>query len=614
MTRQLIVCCDGTNNNLTGRRNDSNVTQLCELLKPQAQNQLLYYDPGVGNPAELPGTGLFGTLRRHYERLRGLVFGKGIYENIQEAYLFLMNNWRPGDQIFFFGFSRGAFTARSVSGLVAKFGILRPDMQILVPTLLHIYFSDRKEEPKNPKEKEVKAEFDRMCQQLRELYSRDEAKEAAVWFVGAWDTVESVGAPLVSRKMTATPTIAHKRFRHVRHAMSLDEYRRTFLPRPYLIEQGYDYALHGQSIRQEWFSGAHCDVGGGYGNSQAGLSRQTLLWMIREAAGCQLRLRPGLLDAAGQPSPALIADHLDRVSTYSGKRQKIVHSQLYESPWWALGGQVVRNPHELHGQQKFNKPLAPPFESPTVRANSLAFAGDTDWRQPLLLKPVDDPARPCVKSWWHYLAQPWLGMAAALVLALVFWTAAGALLLGPQVILGQSLGEHFWAMFGSLRQAWDANFDFARWQVLWFSSGQAPLQSLATAGAAVHPARALAADFAFIAAYSYPLACAVSWAFARVAGLRRVGMGRARGLNVLGWAACVMVLGDVAENVFTAVVLFSSTQPYILWLEWLLGGLMTLAAFAKWTGCVGSVLLVAWACLPQRAGSKSTAATPAAAA
>ena len=112
--RQLIVCCDGTNNNLTGRNRDTNVSQLCELLAPDSQNQLLYYDPGVGNPGTLPEAAWWDKVQQKYERLSGLAFGSGIYENISEAYRFLMRNWREDDDIFLFGFSRGAFTAREI--------------------------------------------------------------------------------------------------------------------------------------------------------------------------------------------------------------------------------------------------------------------------------------------------------------------------------------------------------------------------------------------------------------------------------------------------------------------------------------------------------------------
>jgi uncharacterized protein (DUF2235 family) len=76
MSRQLIICCDGTNNNLTGGARDTNVTKLCDLLAPDANGQLLYYDPGVGNPGELPGASLTDNLSRIYERLHGLALAK----------------------------------------------------------------------------------------------------------------------------------------------------------------------------------------------------------------------------------------------------------------------------------------------------------------------------------------------------------------------------------------------------------------------------------------------------------------------------------------------------------------------------------------------------------
>jgi uncharacterized protein (DUF2235 family) len=280
MSRQLIICCDGTNNNLTGGAKDTNVTKLCDLLAPDGNDQLLYYDPGVGNPGELPGASLTDNFSRIYERLHGLAFGKGVYENIAEAYLFLMRHYQPGDQIFLFGFSRGAFTARSIGGLVTQFGLLRPEMEGLVPTLLHTYFSDRERGGKR---------YTAIREQISRLFTSDQTRATPVWFVGVWDTVSSVGAPLLSRTITASPTIVGKRFKHVRQALALDEYRRSFEPRPYYVDPAHDYAATGQSIAQLWFSGAHCDVGGGYAHAESRLSYEPLLWMLQEAASCQLR-------------------------------------------------------------------------------------------------------------------------------------------------------------------------------------------------------------------------------------------------------------------------------------------------------------------------------------
>ena len=241
MARQLIICCDGTSNNLTGGARDTNVTRLCELFAPDANDQLLYYDPGVGNPDQLPGASLTDSISRFSARLHGLAFGKGVYENIARAYLFLMRHYQPGDQIFLLGFSRGAFTARSIGGLVTQFGLLRPVMENLVPTLLHVYFSDRELGG---------SKYTAIRDQISRLFASDQSRATPVWFVGVWDTVSSVGAPLLSRTITASPTIVGKRFNHVRHALALDEYRRSFEPRPYYIDPGHDYAASGQrSVR-----------------------------------------------------------------------------------------------------------------------------------------------------------------------------------------------------------------------------------------------------------------------------------------------------------------------------------------------------------------------------
>ena len=582
MARQLIICCDGTNNNLTGRRNDTHVTQLCELLAPETQNQRLYYDPGVGNPGELPGASWADQLGRRFERLHSLAFGKGIYEDIAEAYRFIMRNWQPGDEIYLFGFSRGAFAARSVGGLVTQFGILRLDMDGLVATLLHTYFSNREESGIG---------YERIRAQIRDLYSDTAARNAPVWFVGVWDTVASVGAPLFSREITAVPTIIGKNYCHVRQALALDEYRRNFRPRPYLIDPSYDYAGAGQSIKQHWFSGAHCDVGGGYRNAKAGLSQQTLLWMVQEAAICGLRLRPDLLDAAGQPDPLLLAQHLNEQSDDTGLRHKLVHSETYDAPLWALGGQMVRN---FHGNHDSTQAVAPPTESNTVQTNGLTFPADTAWRQSRLLRPVHANSRRHDISAWNYLAHPASLALLTSMAAVFFWAATGALLLGPEVVRGNTLWAQMLAMFGKLPQVLVANRDFAGWQLLWATQGSTPTHSL---GSAVHPVRALLVDFGFIAAYSYLLAFGVSWAFARIAQLRRVAMKPSRLLNILGMAACIAVLADLAENVWGLALLLIYPNAYLPGLELVLGLLMSAAALAKWAGWAGSFALVVWACL-----------------
>jgi Uncharacterized alpha/beta hydrolase domain (DUF2235) len=572
MHRQLVVCCDGTGNNLTGRRNDTNVAQLCELLAPDGQNQLLYYDPGVGNAGELPEANPWDRLQQKFKRASSLAYGSGIYENIAEAYRFLMRHWQPGDQIFLYGFSRGAFTARSVGGLVTQFGLLRPEMDAMVPTLLHLYFLDREKFGKSYGD--IKA-------QITQLFAAGDARTAPVWFVGVWDTVASVGAPLVSREITATPTIVGKRFSHVRQALALDEHRRSFRPRPYSIEANYNYAEHGQSIDQQWFSGAHSDVGGGYLNAQAALSRQAMLWMVRESSQCQLRLRPDLLDAQGQADPEKITNALAVRAKLHMMQHPLVHCASYASPWWALGGLHVRNPGEASVRVTYKE--KPPQESPTVEANQLRFPANTQWRSPRPLTPV----------------------ILAALLAFVFWVIAGTCLLSPTQLSGQNWWQQIIAGVQALPMVATANAAFATWQTAWFIPWQAPSASLT---AWHHPAAAVLADFGLILAYGYLLGSAVSWAFARLARLRRVGDAVPVWLNRLGLAAPVAIASDIIENLLTLALLATTPSPYVPGWEYLLGSAMSLASAGKWLGLTACGILVAWGCL-----AKSKRAAPQAA-
>jgi hypothetical protein len=573
MARQLIICCDGTNNNLTGRRNDTNVTQLCELLSPEAQDQLLYYDPGVGNPGELPGATFGDKIGRHAERLYGLVFGKGIYENIGEAYRFLMRNWRPGDQVFLFGFSRGAFTARSVGGLVTQFGILRPDMDVMVPTLLHIYFSDREK---------GKGEYELIRAQIREAFASESARLAPVWFVGVWDTVASVGAPFLSREITASPTIVGKNFKHVRQALALDEYRHSFRPRPYVIEKDHDYAAHGQSIGQQWFSGAHCDIGGGYANAEAGLSRQPLLWMLEEAAGCELRFRPDLAGDNGHLDTGKVGAFLDQRSRDTGPRRKLVHSETWSAPLWALGGQSVRDPQAQPRMR--GMVVEPPEESPSVAGNALRFPADTVWSQSRLLKPLTQGPRGKALD-----SHPAVVLLLAVLAGFLCWVLAGAMLLGPNAIPGKTLWTQLVTMFVQLPKIAHANFSFAGWQLSWFTD--LPLPGFLVSRFA-YTDRALLFDLGFIASYGYILGFAASWAFAKIAGLRRVGMPPRKDLAVLGMAPCVAVVADVAENFITWLLLLLVPSGYFPPLEGGLAALMTCAALLKWAGWMGCAMLL----------------------
>lgn len=568
--RQLIVCCDGTNNNLTGGCNDTNVTKLSDLLDPEGQDQLLYYDPGVGNPGELPGASLSDTIGRRFERIYGLAFGKGVYENIAEAYLFLMRHYREGDQIYIYGFSRGAFTARSIGGLVTQFGILRPEMEGLVHTLLHIYFSDREKGA---------GEYTRIRAQINEMFCAPHTRQAPVWFVGVWDTVASVGAPLLSRTITGSPTIVGKRFHHVRQALALDEHRRVFKPRPYHVDPAHDYAAHGQSIRQLWFSGAHCDVGGGYSHPESHLSNEALVWMLQESLACGLRLPAHLLDAQGQVDAMAVAASLRRPREQPLPGGPVVHSETWNTPLWAVAGLQQRNTQEVEDSDGTALP-ATPQEHPTVAQHKLAYPADTVWSR----------------------RRPWSRLVLAVAAVAFFWAWAGGLLAG-QLGTDQSLWQNLAALLAGVGAKAQANLALAQWQLEWVT--QCSWQTLRTCAIDTLPAdperirSALWADLGLIAGYVWLLAIAVTWAFARVAGLRRAQHRPSRLLDLLGMALPLAMWGDLLENGFTWFLVGVSPTPFVPGGALVLGVGMTLGALAKWLGLAGCACLLAWALLPR---------------
>ena len=305
MERNLVVCCDGTGN-IWGGGGTSNVVLLVQALEKTA-GQLVFYDPGVGTASELPSIAPWERVKAAARRLWGMAFGDGIYENIVQAYLFLMQHYRPGDRIYVFGFSRGAFTARCVAGMVNLFGVIRSGGEPMLSSMVRLYFSDLDATNSAGKTRKELAE------QLRVNFAL-EGRDARVHFVGVWDTVESVGG-LRSRSITSRATVKGKAFDHVRQALALDEARAAYRPRLY---DEPDFDTGAQSLQQRWFTGAHCDVGGSY--PAHGLSDGALLWILQQARAKGLLVAQAALDAI-RPDPLALA-----------------HDEPFSRPLWALVG------------------------------------------------------------------------------------------------------------------------------------------------------------------------------------------------------------------------------------------------------------------------------------
>ena len=269
MTRRLVVCCDGTWNKPDQLRGGSaaptNVTKVALGVAPKDENgvaQLLHYQRGVGT--------------RRFERLRGGAFGVGLSRNIQDCYRFLVERYEPGDELYLFGFSRGAFTARSLAGLLRNSGILRAQHVDRIEDAYRLYRSRADHAHPTGIEAEI----------FRRMYSHEDPE---VRFVGVWDTVGSLGIPLpiphVNERWGFHDTALSSRVRFAYHALALDEKRGPF--EPTLWEQKADAG--DQTLEQVWFAGVHSDVGGGYREPE--LAEIALLWMVERARATGLAFR-----------------------------------------------------------------------------------------------------------------------------------------------------------------------------------------------------------------------------------------------------------------------------------------------------------------------------------
>ncbi|GGR32115.1 DUF2235 domain-containing protein [Streptomyces netropsis] len=285
MAKRLIVCCDGTWN-LADQLSKTNVTKVALAVRPRAAGveQRVYYHSGVGT--------------RRWERLRGGAFGMGLSGNVMDAYRFLVGDYEPGDELFLFGFSRGAFTARSLAGLVRNSGILRRENVDRIMDAWALY-RDRLEKPSGT---------------ASTLFRRTYAHETEIQFIGVWDTVGALGIPLPGAGGTPNNgpwwrkpvDLANRRWgfhdtelsswvKGAFHALAVDEQRTPF--RPTLWHQKPGAAENGQELKQVWFTGSHSQVGGG--DKETALSDITLLWMVAQAHRYGLEFDTEALSEAG---------------------------------------------------------------------------------------------------------------------------------------------------------------------------------------------------------------------------------------------------------------------------------------------------------------------------
>jgi len=265
--KHLVVCLDGTWNDRDSEASITNVVKIMRCVENRDCNgnpQVTFYDAGVGTGDVV-------------DRITGGAFGKGLVENIQDGYRFLCNNYEEGDKLYVFGFSRGAYTARSLCGLVCSQGLLRKNQLHRVDVVWNRF---KGQPPARTDEIEPPIEVGIEC-------------------LGVWDTVGALGIPetIVSRlgigkaqkeRLRFLDTNLSDKIAVALHGIAIDEKRAPFRPTLWQYKEGSD-APAKHTVEQVWFPGVHSDLGGGY--KKHDLSDNALRWMIdRVAALTSLRL------------------------------------------------------------------------------------------------------------------------------------------------------------------------------------------------------------------------------------------------------------------------------------------------------------------------------------
>jgi uncharacterized protein (DUF2235 family) len=269
--KRIVICFDGTWSKPADEalpadgRVETNVCRFYESIRDKATDgtkQVKWYDEGVGT--------------KWYDRFIGGSIGAGLELNIVQGYEYLAQQYEAGDEVYVLGFSRGAYTARSLVGMIRNCGLIYPKHLTLRVGMAYGIYRTRGDNVDSFTAKTFRAAF---CREIK------------IKFIGVWDTVGALGIPLtvlkdVNMKFyefhdTKLSSIVENAY----HALAIDEHRQDYMATLWNPDTAPQ-----QKLEQRWFVGAHCDVGGGYKDRR--LSDLTLSWMQQKASALGLALDP----------------------------------------------------------------------------------------------------------------------------------------------------------------------------------------------------------------------------------------------------------------------------------------------------------------------------------
>ncbi len=262
MGKNIVIFSDGTGQ-IGGKNYNTNVYKLFNMVEDRTKRQVAFYDPGLGTD---------------WHRITGNVFGRGFSKNLMDCYHFIFQNFEAEDEVYLFGFSRGAATVRSLSGFIHLFGILPKCREDLLREAFQIYQITNEDKRKDAAEAFIARNHTMWCK---------------IKFLGVWDTVAALGLPTKILSVffdKVFPSRFHSfklsdSVTYARQALSIDDERKTFHP---ILWDPLEKSDSEDRMKQVWFCGVHTDVGGGY--KEVELSNIALRWMVQEATAKGLLL------------------------------------------------------------------------------------------------------------------------------------------------------------------------------------------------------------------------------------------------------------------------------------------------------------------------------------
>jgi len=332
--KRIVICADGTWNkpeeNLE-KDYPTNVLKFSRAIAPLDNSkisQTVFYDWGIGS---------------YHDNITGGAFGAGLNKNIQDCYRYIIHNYEIGDELYFFGFSRGAYTVRSLCGLINNCSILKREHANRISEGFDLY----KSKTIKPKDKE--------SVQFRKNYAV--ADKTKIHFLGVWDTVGTLGLPISFFGLIKEKHLFHDNkigsiVKTARHALSLDEKRKDFKPTIWEPKPSID-------LKQVWFAGVHSDIGGGYAPDKFGntLADIPMTWIKEEAQKSGLTFEKQINEASNCATA--------------------VQHEEYKSHFTLLGKYTRKIPkHTFIHQSVKERYLSNPKYRPVSLTN---FLKDTDW-------------------------------------------------------------------------------------------------------------------------------------------------------------------------------------------------------------------------------------------